>query len=105
MAYRTLENQTLDLRTLLQFPSLDTPIFWPLILFTTFITITLLSFFREVSREGRGNFMSSLAVGGYVTTALGVAMTLLGLVQYQVVVLILVISLVFQVIFLITNKD
>lgn len=105
MTYSTLENASdLDLRGLLQFPSIDTPIFWPLMLFAIFLVFTLSTFFREVRREGKGNILSSLAVAGFVTTAMAVIFSFLALVQTQIVVLTFTISIVFQVIYLLTRK-
>lgn len=105
MAYTELQDlPTLDIRNVLNFPSIDTPIFYPLQLFTIFIVFTLMTFFREVQREGKGNILSSLAIAGYVTTAIAVIYTLLDLIQTEIMVLILVISLVFQVLFLLTSR-
>ena len=103
MTYETIENIT-DLKGMLQFPSTDTIIFWPLILFAIFVVFTLSTFFREVRREGKGNFLSSLAVAGFVTTAIAVIFSLLDLIQVQIVVVTFVISIVFQVIYLLTKK-
>ncbi|KKL91643.1 hypothetical protein LCGC14_1892660 [marine sediment metagenome] len=104
MTYKTLENiSNLDLRSLLQFPSIDTPIFYKIILFAIFIVFTLSTFFREVRREGKGNFLSSLAVAGFVTTAIATIFSFLALIQVQVVVVTLVISIVFQIIYLLTK--
>jgi hypothetical protein len=106
MTYTELDNlTTVGLREILQFPSMDTPIFYPLFLFVVFIVFTLIMFFRELGREGRGNMLSALAIAGYVTTALSVAMSLLALIQYEIVIIVFVISLAFQVLFLLTKKD
>ena len=99
------EAGNISLRTALQFPSIDTPLYYPIMLFVTFVVFTLITFFRELGREGKANFISSLAVGGYVTTAIATAMSLLQLIQYEIVIVIFVISLVFQVIFMISKKD
>ena len=104
MTYSTLENITdLDLKGFLQFPSTDTIIFYPLILFAIFMVFTLSTFFKEVRREGKGNILSSLAVAGFVTTAIGVIFSLLELINVEIVVITFVISLVFQVIYLLTK--
>ena len=104
MTYNTLENITdLDLKSFLQFPSQDTIIFYPLLLFAIFVVFTLSTFFREVKREGKGNFLSSLAVAGFVTTAIAVIFSLLELVQTRIVVITFVISVVFQVIYMLTK--
>ncbi len=104
MTYSTLENITdLDLKGFLQFPSTDTIIFYPLILFAIFMVFTLSTFFKEVRREGKGNILSSLAVAGFVTTAVAVLFSLLELINTEIVVLTFVISVVFQVIYLLTK--
>ncbi len=104
MAYTTLESLgELSLRQLLQFPSIDTPIFYPVLLFVIFLVFTLSTFFHELRRTGRGNILSSLAVAGFVTTAIATIWSLLALIQVEVVVLAFVISLVFQILYLITK--
>ena len=103
MTYTELQDLNLTFRGFLQFPSIDTIIFYPLILFAIFMVFTLSTFFREVRREGKGNFLSSLAVAGFVTTAIAVIFSLLELIQVQIVVLTFVISVVFQVIYLLTK--
>jgi len=106
MAYQQLENLSdISLRSVLQYPNLATPMFWPIILFTIFMVMTLTTFFRELKREGRANFLSSLAVGGYFTLAVSVSFTLLGLITYQIVVIVLVFAVIFQVIYLLSNKN
>ncbi len=104
MTYTTLENVSdLSLKGLLQFPSTDTPIFYPLILFAIFMVFTLSTFFRELRREGKGNILSSLAVAGFVTTAIATIFSLLDLIQVQIIVLTFVISTVFTIIYLLTK--
>ncbi len=105
MAYTQLESLgDISLRQLLNFPNLDTPIFYPIMLFVIFIIFTMATFFRELKREGRGNIMSSLAIGGFVTTVIAFIFSLLGLVQTAIVITTLVISLIFEVLFLLTGR-
>ncbi len=105
MAYNTLDNQSnLDLQTLLNYPSINTPLFYPVMLFVFFFVFTSLSFFREVRREGKANIMSSLAVGGYVTTAVAGLLSLLRLISIDIVITTMVISLVFQAIYMFTKN-
>ena len=105
MTYRTVENITdANLIDILKFPTTDTALFWPIILFTIFIILTLSSFFRELRREGKGNIVSSLAVAGFVTTVIALIMSLIGIIQRQVVVYALVISLVFGAIYFLTKR-
>ncbi len=104
--YQTLDNITnLTLEGFMQFPTTDTPLFYPFILFAIFLVMTLLTFFREIRREGKGNFLSSLAVGGYVTTVIAIIFSLMNLVQSRVVIYVLVISVVFQAIYLLTRRE
>lgn len=106
MTYQTLDNiSNLGIREVLNFPNLDNAaIFYPMFLFTVFFVFTALSFFREVGREGKGNFISSLAIGGYVTSATVVILSLLSLIQTTVLVTVIVGTLVFQVLFLLTKR-
>jgi len=111
MTYQTLENITdLGLRDVLNFPNLcnattcNTPSYYPMLLFTFFIVFTSLTFFRELKREGRANLLSSLAVGGYITTVISAILSLLQLVDTQTVIMTLGISVVFQAIYLFTRQ-
>lgn len=105
MAYSTLENiSDLSLFNILNFPNLDTPEFYPIFLFVIFSVFTSLSFFREIAREGKGNLISSLAVGGFVCIAAAALLSVMGLIQTAVLVTAIVGSLVFIVIFLLTNR-
>lgn len=105
MTYTQLESLgDIGLRELLNFPNLDTPIFYPTMLFVIFMIFTMATFFREIKREGRGNILSSLAIGGFVTTVMAFIFSLLGLVQTIIVITTLVISLVFEVLFLLTGR-
>lgn len=100
--------QTLNATTLqevFRFPTIDTPIFWPVILFAIFLVFGFGMFFREIVRERQGNIISSFAVSGFVTTAIAFVMSLMGIIQRQTVVMTLVIASVFIVIFLLTGKD
>lgn len=104
MPYTRLDNvSNLDLRGLLQYPSIDTSLFYPGILFAIFVIFTLATFFREVRREGRGNILASLAVAGFVTTVVATIFSLLALIQVQIVVITFVISGIFQIIYLSTK--
>lgn len=104
MAYTTLETiDDIGLREILNFPNLDTPMFYPIMLFVIFTIFTTLTFFKEVKREGKGNILSSLAVGGYVTTAISAIFSLLGLISTVIAVTTLVITIVFQAMYLISG--
>ncbi len=106
MAYQTLENITdLGLREVLNFPNLHNPAYYSMLLMVFFIVFTSLTFFRELKREGRANLLSSLAVGGYVTTAIASILSLLQLVSTSIVITTLSISVVFQAIYLFTKSS
>lgn len=106
MAYNTLNGSDgLGIKNILNFPNLDTPIFYPMFLFTVFFVFTSLSFFREVSREGKGNMLSSLAVGGFASLSAATILSLLGLIQTTVLVTTVVASLVFMVLFLLSGRQ
>ena len=106
MAYTELtEIGTIDLGTILRFPSIDTPIFYPVLLFVIFLIFSLGTFFRELRRESRANILSSLAVGGFVTTIMAFIFSLLGLIQRATVIITLVTSIIFISIYLLTNKN
>jgi len=101
--FQTLGNTTIE--SLLQFPTIDTPLFYPMFLFVLFFAVTVISFFREVTREGRGNIMASMAISSYVTVAASAILSTIGLIQTTVLVTVVVSALVFQVIFLLTGRD
>lgn len=103
MAYTEINNVS-DLQGLLNFPNTGVPEFWPIMLFVVFIISASTLFFREVKREGRGNFLSSMAVSGFLTTSVALILSLLQVIQGEIVVFTFVFSLVFQVIYLLTNK-
>ncbi len=106
MAYTELQDlEEISLRTLLQFPSIDTPIFWPLILFAIYVVFTFITFFSEVRRTGSGNFLSSLAVAGFITTAMATIFTFLDLIQLQILVITFAISIVFQVLYMLSKRS
>ena len=105
MAYKTLENiSDLGIQQLLNYPSLDTPMFYPMFLFVLFFVFSTLSFFREVTREGKGNILSSLAVGGYATISVAAILSIMDLIGTVTLVTTIAASLVFQVLFLLTKK-
>lgn len=106
MTYTQLENiGEINLQTILNFPNLDTPLFYPMILFAIFLIFSLGTFFRELKREGRANLLSSLAIGGFVTTVIAFILTILDVIQREIMVVVLVISLIFEVIFLLTSRN
>ena len=105
MAYTTID-QIADksLAGILGFPTIDTPIYYPIMLFVIFTVFTLYTYFKEVGRLGSGNFISSLAVAGFVTTVLAFIMSLIPIISVNVVVICLAITVVFVVIYMLTDK-
>lgn len=110
MTYNTLDNITSngsssDIVNILTLPTKDFPIFYPMILFAIFIILTLSLFFNQKGREGKGEFMSCLAVSSFATSLISLAMSVLGLIGSTTTVFVFAISIVFIVIFLLTKKD
>lgn len=72
MAYDTITdvNMSQGLDQLFYYVADVVPIFIPLVLFAFFTIICLGSFFAQKRFSGRGDFFSSFAVAGYVTTVL-----------------------------------
>lgn len=105
MTYTELQDlPDISLRALFQFPSIDTPMFWPLILFVIYIVFTFITFFSEVKRTGTGNFLSSLAVAGFITTAMATIFTFLDLIQLQILVITFSVSIVFQTLYMLSKR-
>ncbi len=106
MAYQTLENiSNFGLRDFLNFPNLDNgTIFYPLMLFVFFLVFASLTFFKEITREAKGNPLSSLAVGGFVTTSIAVILSLLQLISNATMITTLVISMIFIALYLLTKE-
>lgn len=88
MSWNLLDNITdtgnpqTDFVNLLAMPSNSMPIFWALIiLIPFFLIITTRTFFSEVNRTGKGDILSSLAVGSFSTSLVAVALNLFGLIS------------------------
>lgn len=70
-------------------------IFTPLVLFAFFVVICLGSFFSWQRTTGRGDFVVSFAVAGYVTFGLAIILSLAdGLINISTIVTVLVIAIV-----------
>ena len=88
------------MHVLFQYVSSIEPIFFPLVLFAIFMIACLGSFFTQKSLSGRGNFLASLAVAGYITTIAAYILSLVpGIVNTFTVVVCLVLSAVFTLLF------
>lgn len=105
MTYTTLDelNDT-SLETILQFPSRDFALFWPLIQLAFFIIIVLASYYAEKDRTGRGNFLSSLAVGGWVSIIVGMFFNYLQLIDRTTFIITFVLSAIFIAIYMLTDN-
>lgn len=89
---------------ILKFVNLDTPSFWPLILFAMFVVITLSTFFSEKERKGTGNALSSLAVAGFVNIVLSALLSTIGLISTINLIISVVISFIFIALYLLTGR-
>jgi putative exporter of polyketide antibiotics len=110
MAYSTLDNLTSygnasDLTNLFAMPNMDFPIFFPMILFAIFMILGLSTFFKQRAEEGKGDILSSLAVSGFGTIVISLAMRLLGMISKTTMITSFAICLVFIVLYLLTKKD
>ncbi len=106
MTYQTLPDASnLTVQGILNFPNLDTPSFYPMFLFVIFFTFAAISLFKEIRREGKGNILSSLAVGGFVTIVVATILSVLEVIQTTVLVTTVVACLVFIVLFLLTKRN
>jgi len=106
MAFQEFSNlSTINLQALLDFPTLDFPIFYSIFLFVVFTVFTSLSYFMEVKRQGSGDILSSFAVSSFVTLAIAVILSYLQLISSTVLIFTMVVTFVFVVLFLLTNKN
>lgn len=105
MTYTGLENLTnTDLVDLLKFPSIDTSIFYPLIMFGLFIIFSMASYFSEKERTGKGNILSSSAVSGLVMIVLATILRLLLLISKEILIITIVLGSIFVGIYLLTRR-
>jgi hypothetical protein len=93
-----------DLQGILQFPSIDFSFFWPFIQFALFAVIVLASYFNEKERVGRGNFLSSLAVGGFVSIVFGAIFWISNLIDGTTLAITLTLGIIFIAIYMLTRK-
>ena len=103
MPYEELGNRNMSegMHVLFQYVSSVEPIFFPLVLFAIFIIACLGSFFTQKSLTGRGNFLASAAVAGFMTTMAAYVLSLIpGIVNTFTVVVCLILSVVFTLLFL-----
>ena len=93
-----------SLKSILQFPSIDFALFWPLIQLTLFFIVVFTSYFAEKERTGRGNFLSSLAVGGFISIIVGLLLNLMQLIDRITFVITFVLGIVLIVIYMLTDR-
>jgi len=106
MTYTTLDeiNGT-DLASVLTYPTVNNTEFYPLLLFAIFTITTFLTFFREIAREGKGDILSSLAVGAFVNIAVTSIFMLIRFIDYTIGITSLVISILIVIFYLSSNKN
>lgn len=97
MAFQTLDNVTgTDIGGLLSFPNLDNPLFYPIILLVVFVVYTSRIYFKDKSNNPNASMLPALAVGGFLTLGVGVAMFLLnGLIGNVTLITLVVIVIIF----------
>lgn len=108
MAWRGIDNVTstgadTDVTSFMTFPSLDFPEFWGLILFSFFAILTLRLFYSQKESTGRGDFISSAAVGSFGTALLSIVLNLAGIVDRTILIFTMSICFVFVAIYFLTK--
>ena len=107
MAYESISgrNMSRGVVAILEYVSDIEPLFVPLTVFVIFLSLSLGSYWLEKGLRGKGNFLGSLAAGGFSTTVIVFVMSLIpGFVNNFVVIVCLIISVVFVLLFLL-SKD
>lgn len=93
--WNTLDNYTVsDISSLMEYPSTIDTYFWAYIMFAIYMIITLSFFFRDKKTYGEGNFLSASAVGSFVTIILTAVLSLMGIIENTLMVMILVIGVI-----------
>lgn len=81
------------------------PIFTPLLLLTVFAVITLSTWYGTKKMSGYGDFFTSAAAGGYITTIIAVLLTLIpGMINLYTLTTCVVISII-MTIFLFFSRE
>lgn len=99
------ESTPLTLASFLSFPNSVYPFFWAFILSALFIIITLVSFFKEREKKGRGNMLSSLALASFSTIILLTVGSVIGCVTLEILIPGLVICSTFIILFFFFNDS
>lgn len=94
--YTTLDqlNDT-GIQAIMNYPSSGDPFFWGKIMFGIFAILTLVTFFEERRRLGRGNLLSSLAIASVSTMVITWAGTIGNFIGNQISVMVTVIGFIF----------
>ena len=104
MTWTTLEEYgNSSLKGIMQFPSQSFAWFWPLILSAIFLVVTFSSYFAEKEKTGKGNFLSSLAVAGFVNIALSLVLSILEVIDRTTLIISFIFSIIFIVIYMLTE--
>jgi hypothetical protein len=104
--WNTLDNYTVnDMSSLLKYPSTIDTFFWAYLMFAIFMIIALTFYFRDKRTYGDGNFLSASAVSSFVTIMLTVVLTLMGIIENSLMVMILVIGVILIFIWFMKKDD
>ena len=98
MAFEEISSRNMSegFHVLFQYVSDVEPIFFPFLLFAVFIIVSLGSYFAQKELTGRGNFLASLSVAGYITTIVAYVLSLIpGVVNVFTIAVCLVVTIIF----------
>lgn len=105
--YPDLSNlsNTSGIEGLMSLPNASYPWFWTTILAGIWIIISLTTYFREKSLNGRGNLLSSMAVSALACIILATVGSLFGMFTVETLVPVAVFEVVIIVIWLFSSKN
>lgn len=99
-------NGQADLVNTLQAPAANYPLLWTLlVLVPLFFLITGRTFFKQKAREGRGNLLSSLAVGSFTTIMVSVAMRFIELIDRNTLAWVIGVGAIFIITYFLTDSN
>lgn len=93
------------LESLMQYVSYTIPIFVPLLLFGLFMIVLLSSYFAQRYRDGRGDFLASFVVAGFLTTIVAYLLMLMPGVVNSLTLVVCTIVTVIGVLILLNTED
>lgn len=106
MAYKTLSDTGSELKDILNFPNLDTPLFYPFIIWGLFLILSFGSYFAEKQRTGKGNIFSSFAVSGVIfLIGASLLMRSLEMISQDFFIVNIIIGIISVVLYLISNRE